>query len=638
MKKYILSIVFSILFHGISLGQKTLIDSLKIELGQKAVSDTAKVSLLQQLTRAYLPVSVDTTILLSRKSLAQSILSDNYKIAKSYSNMGIAHSFLSQIDSSEYYLEKALKALDGSGNEAERASVYSNYAVIYQNSGRFDKVIEYNNKAIELIRHLPEEVCTNYLNQAVIYANIGLYDNGQKYLKLAYKNAQIAKNDRIEGLTLGVMGGLYLKGKKLDSALFYLQKGQILCDRTRSPEICFRINSVLGEVFMEMDEDDQAAEVLLKAKSYAEERKLPHSMLTGYMLLGQLENKRGNYKKSSGYFEKYQKIRMLNNSDLSDIASFRIWSETEEKLGRYKKANKLLKTYVDMKDSMFSKENKQILADSEARFESEKKDREIAEQQLAIQKNEARSTLMYLLIASLLLAGALLWFLFRQRQMRLLQQLESVRREHKIDTLELLIEGEENERLRIARELHDGVSGDLSAIKFKLATLQNTKNEVINDTMKMIDTSCEQIRAISHNLIPPCLKNFNLQDAVAAYCQNMNAVHAPDIRFEYVGDSLDIEKKQETNIFRIVQELVTNSIKYAEANEIFVQLSKFGNTLQVTVEDDGKGFDMGHIPGDGIGLRNVRSRIDYLGAQFDAFSDAQGTSYVITLYYKLALA
>jgi len=150
----------------------------------------------------------------------------------------------------------------------------------------------------------------------------------------------------------------------------------------------------------------------------------------------------------------------------------------------------------------------------------------------------------------------------------------------------------------------------------------------------MIDNSCEQVRSISHNLVPPSLRDFNLLEAVENYCNDMNAIHKPEISFQHVGDAIALAKKQEANVFRIIQELVTNSIKHADAKEILVQLSNVEDNLQLTVEDDGKGFDVNNVKSDGIGMQNIRSRVAYLDAALDIKSDSKGSSFTISLNDK----
>ena len=153
----------------------------------------------------------------------------------------------------------------------------------------------------------------------------------------------------------------------------------------------------------------------------------------------------------------------------------------------------------------------------------------------------------------------------------------------------------------------------------------------INEAISMIDTSCKQVRAISHNLVPPFLENFNLLEAIEGYCTNMDAIHKQKIRFHHIGETIGLDKKQEANIFRIVQELVTNSIKHADATEIKVQLSSRDDTVQLTIEDNGKGYDTNAAQKEGIGLKNIKSRVDYLNASIDVIANKQGTSTTIEI-------
>lgn len=154
---------------------------------------------------------------------------------------------------------------------------------------------------------------------------------------------------------------------------------------------------------------------------------------------------------------------------------------------------------------------------------------------------------------------------------------------------------------------------------------------VVDEIVAMIDKSSEQVRAISHNLVPPSLEKFNLIEALADYCTTMNDAHKLSINFQHIGAHPKLSKNNEINIYRIVQELVSNSIKHSEAQEITVQLSSHEKHIQITVEDDGKGFDSYAMDKRGIGLKNIASRIDYLNATKDLVSNDKGTSYTIEI-------
>lgn len=263
------------------------------------------------------------------------------------------------------------------------------------------------------------------------------------------------------------------------------------------------------------------------------------------------------------------------------------------------------------------------------------KDNAILKQASEITKSKSRNKLMTILAIFLLLTSILIWFVYQQRQKRKDQEILTLKREQQVKTLESLIEGEEKERLRLAKELHDGVNVDLSAIKYKLTSLLERNNKVINEAVAMIDKSCEQVRAISHNLVPPALQNFSLVETLQDYCSTTNSIQDIEVSFQTVGSVIEIPKKAEVNIFRIVQELVNNSLKHSKGSEIHVQLSyQEDNTIQLTVEDNGIGFDTSEANKEGIGLQNINSRVTYLNGKLDVTSDEQGTSYVIDINTK----
>ncbi len=626
---------FFLLIANFGFGQTKEIDSLKSVL-EKTNSDTTRINAQLALSKKYMSIDIDTFNLYTKMARKLSLRNHNHELARIYCSTGLGYIYGSQIDSARFYFDKALEILDKKENNQVRAAVYSNYGMSYQSSDDFEMQIAYNLKVLELLES-PHDLGLAHYNQGIYYSQGDLLDLSKKHFKLGYEYSKKGNNNRAEGMALMGLGHIYIYEKKLDSAEIYLNKGLVLCAKTKNPQICYEINNKLGLLYVEQGRHDKAHSFLLAARDYAIIRKVDGDMANSLVNLGYHELKRENYQKSIEYFKEYDEfLEETNGSVRLDINMYRFWSDAEAKVGNFSEANRLLVKYVDIKDSILTKENRELLTDSEAKFESVKKDKEILSQQLALEKSKSKTRTMSILIVSLLSASILLWFLFQQRQRRIQQQLVTIQREQEVRTLESLMEGEEKERFRIAKELHDGVNGDLSAIKFKLSSLLEMNNTVIKEAVAMIDNSCEQVRAISHNLVPPSLKDFNLVEAVDEYCQSMNSIHDPEVHFQQVGDSINLDKKQEANMFRIIQELVTNSIKHAGAKEVNVQLSHLENTLQLTVEDNGKGFDPKTVKSNGIGMQNVQSRVDYLNATMDFISNEKGTSYTIAMNTKTA--
>ena len=614
------------------------IDSLKQSLLNDKIHDTTKVSMYLLLGKEFAVIDLDSSGFYIKNALKLSLLNNNYRVVKAYSNMGLIHFYNSNSDSARYYYDKGLKALDVKDNVIERSTIYCNYSLSYQDSDEFEKRIDYSQKAIDLVKYNDKEVCLLYFNHSIIFVNAGFVEQSKKYLKLALEASKKAKDYRVEGATLRQLAYHSLQEEKLDSAKTYLERGLELCEILKSPETCFEINSMLGELYDKLEIYDKAEDALLKAKGFAKIRKRKYEIMAVNLLLGKHELKKGDYNKSSQYFQEFDDLYKNNPEPQLGVVAFKSWAKAEEKRGNYKKSNELIKKYSILLDSVFSADNRKIVANADIKYETEKKDKEIIQQQLQIEKTEnelqkKKTQTNYLVgIATfLLLASILTWFLFQQRQKRKNLEIVTLKREHQIKTLETLIEGEEKERFRIAKELHDGVNGDLSAIKYKLSSLLEMNNTVIKEAITMIDKSCSQVRAISHNLVPPSLENFNLLEAVEEYCEKSDTSHSQKITFQHLGDAVSMSKKEEINIFRIIQELVTNSIKHAEATKIDIQISCRNKIMQITVEDNGKGFDTNAVEDKGIGLKNIQSRVDYLQGTIDLISNKKGTSTTVEI-------
>jgi signal transduction histidine kinase len=615
-------------------GQIKEIDSLKKELLKPTLSDTTRIGLYYELGGKYYYRNMDSLKFYSKLALELSELSDNYLQGKIYNSIGMYYVSQSQMDSARYYLNQAINIGVKKSDTTLLVRAYANYGVTLRENTDFEESVQLSLKVIDLVEKDKYILAESQYNLAVDYANATYDSLAIKYFKLAVKSAEESNHEVVISYALSNLLIYSLDKDEMDLTKSYLKKSSELCTKTESPAICLNYYLRLGLYLDELQEFDKAETAYKKALNSAEELNDIYNIMFTYISLGEHFVTTKNPKKAINYLKKFERLYIENPTPDLGIRAYKNFAEAERISGNYKSSNEYLDKYIKINDSLNSENNKTAIANAETKYQSEKKDKEIAEQKLALTESKSKTRTMSILIVSLLLASILLWFLFQQRQRRIQQQLVTIQREQEVRTLESLMEGEEKERFRIAKELHDGVNGDLSAIKFKLSSLLEMNNTVIKEAVTMIDNSCEQVRAISHNLVPPSLKDFNLIEAVEDYCQNINSIHEPEVHFQHVGDAIDLDKKQEANLFRIVQELVTNSIKHAEAKEINVQLSYLENTLQLTVEDNGKGFNPNTVKSDGIGMQNVQSRVDYLNATIDFVSNEKGTSYTIAIDTK----
>ena len=212
----------------------------------------------------------------------------------------------------------------------------------------------------------------------------------------------------------------------------------------------------------------------------------------------------------------------------------------------------------------------------------------------------------------------------------------------KISSMQSMIVGQEKERQRIAVDLHDSLGGLLSAVKLQFDNVRAKLNghmqlDQYQHATKLLDTAVEEVRNISRNLQPGALKELGLISAIKDLINRFEGEAYPEIFFQYYNIDDKLDDMTALSIYRIIQELITNTIKHATAHEILIQLSIEQNDIVVEYEDDGKGFDPLQLTGKkGMGVDNIQSRVNYLKGSLSFNSkENEGVSYLIRIpYYK----
>ena len=257
--------------------------------------------------------------------------------------------------------------------------------------------------------------------------------------------------------------------------------------------------------------------------------------------------------------------------------------------------------------------------------------------------NLQKSTLNKFLIGStiaLVLLGLLGYRNFKTKQKLHKTQIIQLEKDKQLLAIDAMLKGQEEERSRLAKDLHDGLGGMLSGVKLSFV---NMKENLIMDaesvtsfekSILQLDNTIAELRKVAHNLMPEALVKFGLKNAILDFCNSMQLSSKTKIIFEQLGTERLLSNTADLYIYRIVQELINNAIKHADADQILVQLTKTNDKVLLTVEDDGKGFNTELIrSAKGIGLKNIQQRVDYLKGKIDIASQAaEGTSVNIELY------
>ncbi len=281
--------------------------------------------------------------------------------------------------------------------------------------------------------------------------------------------------------------------------------------------------------------------------------------------------------------------------------------------GDFKKAFYTAQKLRERIDSIGSHDMRLRLIAKELQYKNAEKDKELLQKEAAIR---FRNTWIGIVSAgALILLGIIL--LLRRNYL----QKQKIQRSGQINLqLKARIDGEELERERVSRELHDGIGGILSAAKMNLSSIRPPGDPLELDryekSVQLIDDAYIELRRTAHNMSPEILKDKGLIATVALFCKKTEEVYGMPIRFQHFGMPDNWHDDKALSLYRIIQELVQNIVKHSGARKAMVQLSMQDNRLELMVEDRGKGMEPGSTP-DGIGLGNIRNRVAALGGYID---------------------
>ncbi|RNL56495.1 sensor histidine kinase [Pedobacter jejuensis] len=306
-------------------------------------------------------------------------------------------------------------------------------------------------------------------------------------------------------------------------------------------------------------------------------------------------------------------------------------AKTNANMGLMDEAYKWLVAYNKINDSLNDAKLKEKINALEIKFRNVENQKKI--EQLQIEKEKASLSAKNNRLTIWLLAAVAAFLLLIT-----FFTINYYKNKNKLITSNAMLDGEEKERRRVARDLHDGLGGMLSAVKIKLSTWAANKNEIIADPelekiIAQLDGSVKELRHIARNMMPESLLKFGLETALKDLCESANTENT-SVDFHLYNLSTELPSKIQFTIYRIIQELLSNAVRHAEAKQIMVQCSQNGDTIFITVEDDGKGFDIDLIKQkQGMGMTNIKHRVNYLKGKLELQSEQnqKGTTVNIEL-------
>lgn len=564
----------------------------------------------EQSLKQQLQVAIDTTKNVQKKVQLYADLAWEHIMTENDSAIVIADKALQFSKKNNYPLGEAI-SLEIKGLHYE------------VNKGEYQKASEYYFKGIKICEANQLSYASSiYHSLGVMFHTSDNYSKAKEYYTIAYNRAK--KDDDMLLLKKAIIN----LGSVSSSLKEYKKAEILLLEALAIPlrkELDYSINANLGNLYIRQKEYEKAIPFLQKATIQNPENRNSEKNLS-YLI-----DAKAALKDTTGMTDILERaFKSLKTSDASRTNSIMLMSISNyyRAFGNYKKALELRDDYLTLYENIKEKQRDETVYDLETKYQTETKERKIIAQQLTIErKNRQNSQIIFGLFAlSLFLVGFYIFYkkrikyhqtIAKQKEELQKQKLYELKQQHKMTSLSSMIEGQEAERLRIAKDLHDSLGGLLSTVKSHFSTLHKDNsilkdNELADKTHHLIGEACVEVRRISHNMMPHALTLSGLKGALEDLGEQLNQQgYTTTFEINSLPDSITETKK--VMLFRLIQELISNIRKHAKAKHILIQLLHHKNELNLLIEDDGIGFNYKKaIRKDGVGLKSINSRVEFL--------------------------
>lgn len=515
-------------------------------------------------------------------------------------------------------------------NVKYKADLFLLFGKYYHKKNKDEVALKHLNRAEKLFKQVSdfEKIANTYYNKFLLFnTREGL--NTQKealyYLKLFYDYAkENSDKKKLRDAYLG-FGSLYFNPKEYKKSLEYYNSAMIVCKELKDTFSIAKINCNKGLItsYFIKNQDSARAFYRKSNESFSKLRKYDR-MFSLTVNIGTSYGNENRYNEALESYHHADSIPIVKYRDDLKKKLYFLIAKNYEKIKEYKKANKYIKLALAYKDSINTKEQNIAIAEIQTKYKNAKIEKFVI--QLKADKEKQKTLILFGGVFFIgIITISTLYFNYLKRKRDLAekdkelehQKVVSLMKDQELNTLNAIVEGQEKERARIAEDLHDNLGSKLALLKLHFdsyiddAQVKNNKEILIKfeKTGKLLDDTYQTVRSMAH------IENYSdvrqsLIYSVKSLAININSTGKTKIEVTNYGFTKSIDPNLEIFTFRIIQELITNIIKYAKANFVNIDLSLFDGELNVIVSDDGVGFDNTiNRATKGMGLKTIEQRV-----------------------------
>jgi signal transduction histidine kinase/tetratricopeptide (TPR) repeat protein len=547
------------------------------------------------------------------------------KLAKGYWLMGSVSREKGNIQTSAQNLKKSLALYEKMGDTNRMLSVLHSLGNLALDIANYDSAVIYYHKVIDFCEMTGNEtgLATAYDQLAKVYLDQGQYSDAKRYINMSMVINKQYERPRELYLNYAKLASIALQEDSLDMAMSIYRKVEEINRRIENAIGLAHTYNNIGEIYQDKKEYSKAMENYEKALGFYRQEEHFEGMSIA------LKNKADTYV-AQGRYGMAKQILDSAMSFASRIGKTQITKDIYALMARnyyltgdYENAYDHFELYHMVYDSLYNLDRTELINDMNLKYERQKDRAEILRLDLDLQQQKAqRNAFLWggLSVVALVIFTSLY---FRQRSVKdhiiKEQRIRQLEEEKKLLAAKALVEGQEDERKRIARELHDGLGVLLSTARMQFTSIGDkspANRSVIERAAKLLEQASGDVRKISHNMMPGLLTKLGLFDALIELFEKISETEKLKVEYEVPEEGERLPENSEIMLYRIVQELVNNTLKHAGASDIIFRIKQENGVMHVFYQDNGKGFDVeAKMKAKSIGLTSIQSRVNFLNGK-----------------------
>ncbi|WP_194976019.1 tetratricopeptide repeat-containing sensor histidine kinase [Aquiflexum lacus] len=554
------------------------------------------------------------------------------------------HSKLNDRDSmmaSERDLIPLLKTKD---DKEKLITVYKRIGYYYEVAGLYDQGIKFYLDALNYAEDQdnPEILSEVHKSLSQIHRLFHDYDKAVEFGKSAYEVSQGSDNQYLKSQVnaLNIIGAAFSEMNLPDSAIHYYHKILELTPLLDTLAIAPTIVNI-GYAYLLKGDIEQSRMFNRLGLNFYKKINNDYAKSVVYINSGMTENKAQNYTEALSLLDSG-----LYYSQKSQYAEMYKWIYDEQfkiyhAVGNYPEAINSLVKLIAIKDSLFEADRVQVAKDLETKYQTAIKDREIIEKEAELKANQARfNWIMFFVLLLVVIIGLLIVIHFLN-QNRFQRKQELLEKEKEIQIREAAIKAalysQEEEKKRFAKDLHDGFGQLITALRLNISGLGDQKNiekkmALFEHSENILGEMHKEIRQIAFDMMPETLVQHGLLPALKEFAHRLSTSGKVIVNVQAYDFEDRLIEIQEISIYRIIQEWCNNILKYSGATNIDVQLVNDEEELRLTIEDNGRGFDVDLLDkSKGHGWKNINSRVKLIKGdlEIDSTPSSNGTTLIL---------